>query len=311
MARAVSHGFPTESGNASVGMPTLPLLSAGSLEVYLQTIGRIPILEAAQEADLAHRAHDQHDAEAAQTLVLSHLRFVVYIARGFLDYGLPFSDLIQQGNVGLLRAVSRFNPAFGVRLISFSVHWIKSEIHEFVLKNWRIVKMATTHAQRKLFFGLRSRKKSAGRLSPAEAAAIAADLKVTATEVMSMEARFSAFDAPIDNGGTDDTARFEPAEPSDGVATLAQAEWDAHRSQCLKAALSKLDARSLDIVKRRWLCEGKPAGLEELAAIYAVSAERVRQIQNKALQRLRAELDDARYEHDLDFDQITAGPAYA
>ncbi|WP_428309993.1 RNA polymerase sigma factor RpoH [Hydrocarboniphaga sp.] len=291
---------------------SLPVLSAASLDAYLQTVSQIPVLSAEEESELVRRMCGDRDAAAARTLVLSHLRFVVYIARGFLDYGLPFADLIQQGNVGLLRAVPRFDPSKGVRLISFSVHWIKSEIHEFVLKNWRIVKMATTRAQRKLFFGLRSRKRNLGWLSPPEAAAIAADLKVTPQEVLGMEARFAASDYELDKPQHSETS--DPRElvaPDDGLGRLVQQEWTAYQKSCLKTALATLDARSLDIVSRRWLTEDKPMGLEELASIHAVSAERIRQIQNKALQQLRTALLDAHYERELDSDHQVMTAAWA
>lgn len=291
---------------------SLPVLSAASLDAYLQKVSQIPVLSTEEETDLAQRIHRDRDADAARTLVLSHLRFVIYIARGFMDYGLPFADLIQQGNVGLLRAIPRFDPGKGVHLVSFSVHWIKSEIQEFVLKNWRIVKMATTRAQRTLFFGLRSRKRSSGWLSLPEAEAIAADLKVTAQDVLAMEARFAASDYELDKPlDSESSESRELVAPGDGLGRLVEQEWTAYQSSCLKTALAKLDSRSLDIVSRRWLTADKPMGLEELASIYGVSAERIRQIQNKALQQLRVALKNVHYERELDRDAEAMTAAYA
>jgi RNA polymerase sigma-32 factor len=283
---------PPRAAKLAARTCAVPALSCGSLETYLDSVARIPVLDADEEARLALRFRGHGDTAAARTLVLSSLRFVVHVARGYLDYGLPLADLLQQGNLGLMKAVQRFDPAQGVRLISFAVHWIKAEIQEFVVRNWRIVKMATTKAQRKLFFGLRKRKPRLGWLEPGEIAAIAADLQVAPQEVRAMEARFAAGDLSFDTPADDDGAAPQAglADPQDEIAGIEEEQWAGRRRRSLAAALQQLDPRARDIVARRWLDPERSAGLEELGLLHGVSAERVRQIQNQALQQLRSAL---------------------
>ena len=275
---------------------TFPVPSAvGSLDQYIQSVNRIPLLTEKEESDLARSLRDEGDVEAARKLVLSHLRVVVAIARGYLGYGLPHSDLIQEGNVGLMKAVKRFDPDRGVRLVSFAIHWIKAEIHEYIIKNWRLVKIATTKAQRKLFFNLRGMKKDSTTLQPAEVQSIATQLGVKPEEVVEMETRLTGRDIPLDAGSDDDDERFAPiaylpdphAEPSE---VLAQTQLAHLQDTGLKSALASLDDRSRTIVQRRWLTEGDSATLHELAAEYGVSAERIRQIEAKAMQKMRSQL---------------------
>jgi RNA polymerase sigma-32 factor len=267
----------------------------GSLESYVQAVNRFPILSAEEEQRLAKQLRDHNDLEAARALVLSHLRLVVSIARGYLGYGLPHADLIQEGNVGLMKAVKRFDPDRGVRLVSFAVHWIKAEIHEFILKNWRLVKIATTKAQRKLFFNLRSLKQSEGSLSADEVHEMARVLNVQETDVREMETRLYGQDVSLDPMLEDDDERQAPiaylaAPDSEPTQRIEVAERRALSTTGLAAALETLDARSRHIVESRWLDEENPATLHELAAIYGISAERVRQIEVKALQKMRAAL---------------------
>ncbi len=267
----------------------------GSLDAYIDTVSRIPVLSRDEEFALAKRLRDDGDLEAARQLVLSHLRFVVHIARGYTGYGLPIGDLVQEGNVGLMKAVKRFDPAVGVRLVSFAVHWIRAEIHEYVLRNWRLVKIATTKAQRKLFFNLRRQKKSLGWLSADETRAVAQELGVTPAEVTEMEQRLAARDVAFDPAPeTDDEdavytpSAYLPAPDSDPAVATERDQWDAATTQRLNSALATLDARSQDIVRRRWLADEGKATLHELAAEYSVSAERIRQIEAGALKKLRA-----------------------
>ena len=267
----------------------------GSLEAYIDTVSRIPVLSRDEEFALATRLRDHGDLEAARQLVLSHLRFVVHIARGYTGYGLPVGDLVQEGNVGLMKAVKRFNPAVGVRLVSFAVHWIRAEIHEYVLRNWRLVKIATTKAQRKLFFNLRRAKKDLGWLSADETRTVAQDLGVTPAEVTEMEQRLAArdvaFDPAPDNDDEDAVytpSAYLPAPDADPAVATEREEWDAASTRRLNSALATLDARSQDIVRRRWLASEGKATLHELAAEYSVSAERIRQIEAGALKKLRA-----------------------
>ncbi len=264
----------------------------GSLDAYLATIGQIPVLDADEERALAERLRRDDDLDAARALVLAHLRFVVHVARGYAGYGLPLGDLIQEGNIGLMKAVRRFDPAQNVRLISFAVHWIRAEIHEFILRNWRIVKVATTKAQRKLFFNLRSAKKRLGWLSRDEVEAVASDLGVTPENVLEMESRLAAHDASFDPLDADDgEAPVAPvayladrrADPALQVELLDSAD---HGRRQLAAALETLDPRSRDIVEKRWLVEPK-ATLKELADVHGVSLERIRQLEKNALTRLR------------------------
>jgi len=274
---------------------SFPVPAAGSLDQYIQSVNRMPMLSEQQEVELATRLRDDGDVDAARQLVMSHLRVVVAIARGYLGYGLPHADLIQEGNIGLMKAVKRFDPTRGVRLVSFAMHWIKAEIHEYVLKNWRLVKIATTKAQRKLFFNLRGMKQDAGTLNPVEVDAIATQLGVKPEEVVEMETRLGGRDIPLDGGNDDDDERFAPiaylpdphAEPSE---VLAQTQLAHMQDTGLRNALASLDDRSRAIVQRRWLTEGDSATLHELAAEYGVSAERIRQIEAKAMQKMRGML---------------------
>lgn len=270
---------------------TLPI---GNLEAYIHRTNQIPMLSEEEEKNLAKRWHDFRDIEAARQLVASHLRFVVKIARSYTGYGLPLADLIQEGNVGLMKAVKRFDPTVGVRLVSFAVHWIKAEIHEFILRNWRIVKVATTKAQRKLFFNLRNAKKTLAWFSPNEREEVAKELKVSPREVELMEARMSmsdiGFEAPL-NVDEEDNKAFVPAQYLEDTryepaAYLEADNWSEQGKEKLGAALELLDARSQDIIQQRWLAE-KKATLHELAAKYHVSAERIRQLEIQAIQKLR------------------------
>jgi RNA polymerase sigma-32 factor len=267
----------------------------GSLDAYIDTVSRIPVLAREDEVRLATRYRDEGDLEAARQLVLSHLRFVVHIARGYSGYGLPMGDLVQEGNVGLMKAVKRFDPTVGVRLVSFAVHWIRAEIHEYVLRNWRLVKIATTKAQRKLFFNLRKAKKNLAWLSAEETRAVARDLGVTPAEVSQMEQRLAARDVAFDpapdadeEDGTYTPAAYLPAPDSDPAIAVERDEWEGASSARLKRALATLDARSRTIVERRWLLDEGKATLHELAAEYSVSAERIRQIEASALKKLQA-----------------------
>jgi RNA polymerase sigma-32 factor len=264
----------------------------GSLDAYLERVSRIPVLSREQEHELAARFRSAGDLAAARQLVLSHLRFVVHIARGYSGYGLPIGDLIQEGNVGLMKAVKRFDPSLNVRLVSFAVHWIRAEIHEYVLRNWRLVKIATTKAQRKLFFNLRRLKKNLTWLSVEETAAVARDLGVTVAEVTEMEKRLAARDLSFDPApDTDDEeayspAAYLPAPDADPAGQVQEAESADDSTDRLHGALSRLDERSRDIVQRRWMSEDK-ATLHQLADRYGVSAERIRQIESSALGKLR------------------------
>ncbi|MCZ0952475.1 MAG: RNA polymerase sigma factor RpoH [Rhodospirillaceae bacterium] len=265
----------------------------GSLDHYIQAVRAVPVLSKEEEFDLATRLHENNDLEAAQRLILSHLRFVVHIARGYTGYGLPLGDLVQEGNVGLMKAVKRFDPKVGVRLVSFAVHWIRAEIHEYVLKNWRLVKVATTKAQRKLFFNLRKAKSSLGWLSSEETEAVAEDLGVSPAEVTRMERRLSGRDVSYDGSPTDEDeyapVAYLPSPDSDPADVVEEADWEADSRRRLGHALAALDDRSRDIVQRRWLVE-KKATLHQLAAEYKVSAERIRQIEANAIRKLRGSI---------------------
>ncbi len=275
---------------------SLPMpVAAGNLDAYIQTASRYPLLSEAEERHLAERLRDHGDVDAARQLVLSHLRLVISIARGYLGYGLPHADLIQEGNIGLMKAVKRFDPSRGVRLVSFAMHWIKAEIHEYILKNWRLVKVATTKAQRKLFFNLRSMKsefEGTDTLSVAQADAVAARLGVKAEEVVEMETRLSGRDLALEGNPDDGEDAFAPIdyladaryEPVRVLENKAQAHL---QQEGLYAALDGLDPRSRRIVEARWLSEGEAATLHDLAAEFGVSAERIRQIEAKALQKMR------------------------
>ncbi len=268
----------------------------GSIDAYIHAVNAIPVLSADDERELARRYRDNDDLEAARQLVLSHLRFVVHIARSYNGYGLPQADLIQEGNVGLMKAVKRFDPEVGVRLISFAVHWIKAEIHEFVLRNWRIVKVATTKAQRKLFFNLRGAKKRLGWFTEDEVKAVANDLGVSETEVRRMEGRLNARDMAFDAPTTDDddSSSFSPSQfledsSADPAQVYEQDNWQSHHEAKLVKAMAELDERSQKILKRRWLDEEK-ATLQELADEYQVSAERVRQLEKNAIKKLKSSI---------------------
>ncbi|MGQ0586567.1 MAG: RNA polymerase sigma factor RpoH [Gammaproteobacteria bacterium] len=269
---------------------------AGSIDAYISAVNSLPVLDAAAERALAQRLRDGNDLDAAQQLVLSNLRHVVHIARGYLGYGLPFADLIQEGNVGLMKAVKRFNPDVGVRLISFAVHWIKSDIHEYVVRNWRMVKIATTKAQRKLFFNLRRLKGRLGWMNRAEVEAVAKDLSVKPEEVLQMEARLAGADLSFNATPEDGDEHYVPedyvADSKDALAEIENAEWTAHREAAMKQALETLDARARDILMRRWLKDEKE-GLQQLADKYGISAERVRQIEAGAMKKLRKAIEPA------------------
>jgi RNA polymerase sigma-32 factor len=275
--------------------------AVGNLDAYIQAANRVPMLSEAEEIQLARRFHDQEDLAAARQLVLSHLRLVISIARGYLGYGLPHADLIQEGNVGLMKAVKRFDPERGVRLVSFAIHWIKAEIHEYILKNWRLVKVATTKAQRKLFFNLRSLKNAfdGGQhsLSPEQTARIASQLGVKPEEVAEMEIRLGGHDLALEgNADDDDDHAFAPIDyladsHYEPTRVIESQECVRLQTEGLSAALGELDPRSRRIIEARWLCEdGEAATLHDLAAEFQVSAERIRQIETKALQKMRGTL---------------------
>ena len=283
------------SSNALVAS-NFPIPSAlGSLEAYIGAVHQIPVLSVEDEQALARRLRDHDDLDAARELVLSHLRFVVHVARGYNGYGLPLGDLIQEGNIGLMKAIKRFDPNVGVRLVSFAVHWIRAEMHEFILKNWRIVKVATTKAQRKLFFNLRKSKTRLGWLNADEVRAVAADLNVSEREVMEMESRLSGrdigFDAPADED--DDHAPPSPAAylraaEEDPSQSYEREDEEGNQLGLLREGLAGLDARSRDIIKRRWLDADNKVTLQELADEYGVSAERIRQVEANALKKMKA-----------------------
>lgn len=265
-----------------------------NLGAYISTVNQIPILTAEQEKELADRYFYDQDLDAAKMLVMSHLRFVVHIARSYAGYGLPQGDLIQEGNLGLMKAVKRFDPNMGVRLVSFAVHWIKAEIHEYVIRNWRIVKIATTKAQRKLFFNLRSLKKSSKKLTLAEAQSIANDLNVTPEQVLEMEGRLTAYDAAFEAQGDDDDENSSYVAPAlylednryDPARLIEEEDYENQSTNALHSAMEQLDDRSRNILQRRWLDDDKST-LHELAAEYNVSAERIRQLEKNAMDKIK------------------------
>jgi RNA polymerase sigma-32 factor len=269
-------------------------LSVGTFDNYLNVLGKMPKLTPEQEYELAVRYRDEGDLEAARQLVMSNLRFVAHVARGYNGYGLPLPDIIQEGNIGLMKAVKRFNPEVGVRLVSFAVHWIRAEIHEYVIKNWRVVKIATTKAQRKLFFNLRKSKKGLGWLSKADAEAIAENLDVDLKCVYEMEKRIDgrdmAFDMPVDSAHSEDNYNAPSShlveDGSDPALLIEKSDWKTYKENLLKEALSQLDERSLDILSSRWLSD-KKATLHELAKRYNVSAERIRQLEKNAMKKIK------------------------
>ncbi|SEL32446.1 RNA polymerase, sigma 32 subunit, RpoH [Colwellia chukchiensis] len=273
----------------------LTVPKSGSIEAYVQSAYSIPMLSAEKEHELATRLYTENDLKAAQELIMSHLRFVIHVAKGYAGYGLPQADLIQEGNVGLMKAVKRFNPEVGVRLVSFAVHWIKAEIHEFVLKNWRIVKVATTKAQRKLFFNLRKNKKRLGWFSHDEVENVAQSLGVSTKDVMEMESRMSnqdqAFELSTDDDDNSGASAYSPAQyledkQSDLATEVEDSNWEQHANARLSNALVSLDERSQDIIRTRWLLDDKST-LQELADKYDISAERVRQLEKNALTKLK------------------------
>ncbi|WP_019675769.1 RNA polymerase sigma factor RpoH [Arsukibacterium perlucidum] len=273
----------------------LTVAASGSLEAYTHAVSTIPMLTAEQERSLAERLQQDGDLTAARQLIMSHLRFVVHIARSYSGYGLPISDLVQEGNIGLMKAVKRFDPTVGVRLVSFAVHWIKAEIHEYVLKNWRIVKIATTKAQRKLFFNLRKAKKHLGWFNQDEVKHVAESLGVAEHEVREMESRMSNYDMPYDAPDEDDDSAFTAPvyylqdKASDLAVQVEDEQWDTAAADRLQAAMRTLDDRSQDIVRARWLDNNKLT-LQELAERYQVSAERVRQLEKNAMKKLHSAL---------------------
>lgn len=280
-------------------LQSVEMLAPGAnINAYMQAVNNFAVLSVEEEKALAERLYYEEDLDAARGLVMSHLRFVVHIAKSYSGYGLSQSDLIQEGNVGLMKAVKRFNPEKGVRLVSFAVHWIKAEMHEFILRNWRIVKVATTKAQRKLFFNLRGQKKRLGWLTHAEATAVAADLNVDIKNVHEMESRLSAYDAGFDAGADDDDEaaykapanyledhRYNPAQQ------LEAEDWSDDNASRLHSALKTLDERSQIIIQRRWLNEDDKSTLHQLADEFGVSAERIRQLEKNAMKKVRVAME--------------------
>jgi len=278
----------------ALGLP----VSVGNIDAYISTVNRLPMLSQEEEASLARKLRDEGDLASAQKLVMSHLRLVVSIARGYLGYGLPHADLIQEGNIGLMKAVKRFDPEQGVRLVSYAMHWIKAEIHEYILRNWRMVKLATTKAQRKLFFNLRSHKTGLDTMTPEQVDDLAASLNVKREEVIEMETRLSGRDIALDaSSDDDDDAKFAPisylsADHSEPLKVLEAKQYDRLQSEGLELALSALDARARRIVEARWLAndDGSGATLHELAEEFGVSAERIRQIEVASMKKMKAAL---------------------
>ncbi|MCL2875674.1 MAG: RNA polymerase sigma factor RpoH [Betaproteobacteria bacterium] len=273
--------------------------AVGSIDQYIGSVNRLPMLTDQEEMNLSTQLKEHGDLDAARQLIMSHLRLVVSIARGYLGYGLPHADLIQEGNIGLMKAVKRFDPTRGVRLVSFAIHWIKAEIHEFIVRNWRLVKIATTKAQRKLFFNLRSMKQDSSTLNREEVHSIATRLGVKPEEVAEMETRLCGREVSLEGSNDDEDGHFAPiaylpdphAEPS---TVIEETQYARLQDEGLRQALGSLDARSRDIVERRWLTEGDATTLHELASEYGVSAERIRQIEARAMQKMRVLLAPAR-----------------
>lgn len=280
-------------------LQNLAIAPLGNLDAYIRTANNWPMLTAEEEKTLAERLYYQSDLDAARTLILSHLRFVVHIARSYSGYGLPQADLIQEGNIGLMKAVRRFNPEVGVRLVSFAVHWIKAEIHEFVIRNWRIVKVATTKAQRKLFFNLRKTKQRLGWFNQGEVEMVARELGVSSKDVLEMESRMAAQDTTFDLTVDEESREGRNVAPvlylwdktSDFADSIEEDNWESHASDKLSVALSGLDQRSRSIISARWLDTDKRMTLQELAAHYGISAERVRQLEKSAMQKLRLAIE--------------------
>ena len=279
-------------------MQTLTLVPQGSLEAYVRAANTYPMLTAEEEKELGERLHYEGDLDAAKQLILSHLRFVVHVARNYAGYGLPQADLIQEGNIGLMKAVRRFNPEMGVRLVSFAVHWIKAEIHEYVLRNWRIVKVATTKAQRKLFFNLRKNKQRLGWFNQEEVELVASELGVSSKDVREMESRMAAQDMTFDMSNDDDSdsqpmapVLFLQDKSSNFADGIEDDNWDSHATDKLSDAMMGLDERSQQIIRARWLDEDNKSTLQELADRYGVSAERVRQLEKNAMKKLRLAIE--------------------
>ncbi|MBB5390362.1 MULTISPECIES: RNA polymerase sigma factor RpoH [unclassified Herbaspirillum] len=292
-ASAQSALMPVESNALALGFSG----SLGNIDAYISAVNRLPMLTQEEEVKLARDLREKNDLGAAQKMVLSHLRLVVSIARGYLGYGLPHADLIQEGNIGLMKAVKRFDPAQNVRLVSYAMHWIKAEIHEYILKNWRLVKVATTKAQRKLFFNLRSHKEGLDAMSPAQVEALAKTLDVKREEVIEMETRLSGRDIALESPTDDDDDKFAPiaylsSENTEPTRVMEAKRYDRMQSEGIEAALSKLDDRSRRIVEARWLAndDGSGATLHELADEFGVSAERIRQIEAVALKKMKTSL---------------------
>ena len=284
---------PAGSQPLALGLP----ISLGNIDAYISAVNHLPLLSQEEELSLARRLRDQNDLAAAQSLIVSHLRLVVSIARGYLGYGLPHADLIQEGNIGLMKAVKRFDPEQGVRLVSYAMHWIKAEIHEYILRNWRMVKLATTKAQRKLFFNLRSHKSGLDAMTPDQVDALAETLKVKREEVIEMEMRMAGRDVALDAPTDDEDDHFAPisylsSEHSEPQKVLESKQYDQLQSEGLESALAKLDDRSRRIVEARWLAndDGSGATLHELADEFGVSAERIRQIETAAMKKMKAAL---------------------
>ncbi len=284
------------SNTLAISQPHELTLSAGSIDAYINVAHQLPILSAEQEYDLATRLRQHQDLDAARQLITHHLRFVVKIARGYNGYGLALADLIQEGNIGLMKAVKRFDPEQNVRLVSFAVHWIRAEIHEFILRNWRIVKVATTKAQRKLFFNLRSKKNRLGWLNHAEVESVANDLGVKPSDVLEMESRLSGqdlgFDAPTSNNDEENIsspAAYLTHQDDDPETSFEKSDWSEHQVTRLNNALKVLDDRSREIIQARWLNDKKET-LQNLAKQYNVSAERIRQLENNAMKKLQAHI---------------------
>jgi RNA polymerase sigma-32 factor len=285
--------IPMGNQALALGFPS----SLGNIEAYISAVNRVPMLTHEEEMSLARRLRDSNDLGAAQKLVMSHLRLVVSIARGYLGYGLPHADLIQEGNIGLMKAVRRFDPDQGVRLVSYAMHWIKAEMHEYILKNWRLVKVATTKAQRKLFFNLRSHKESLDTMTPAQVDDLARSLNVKREDVIEMETRMSGHDIALDAPTDDEDDKFAPiaylsSDANEPTKALEARQYDRLQSEGLEAALGKLDSRSRRIVESRWLAndDGSGATLHELADEFGVSAERIRQIESAALKKMKGTL---------------------
>jgi RNA polymerase sigma-32 factor len=295
MAQTSAQGIlhPSDSTALALGFTG----TLGNIDAYISAVNRLPMLTHAEETDLATRLKNNNDLSAAQTLVMSHLRLVVSIARGYLGYGLPHADLIQEGNIGLMKAVKRFDPDQGVRLVSYAMHWIKAEMHEYILKNWRLVKVATTKAQRKLFFNLRSNKESLDSMTPAQIDSLAAKLDVKREDVIEMEMRLSGRDVALDGSSDDEDEKFAPiaylkTDSEEPTRVIEAQQYDRLQGEGLESALAKLDPRSRHIIESRWLQndDGSGTTLHDLADQYGVSAERIRQIESAALKKMKSAL---------------------